>query len=80
MIGPYFDLVRRNRTYRRYWIGMGLSMAGEWFTTIALFVLITVGRNRISHSGWSLRSGCWPSPCHNRWLVCSMIDSRGNGS
>lgn len=41
MIGPYFDLVRRNRTYRRYWIGMGLSMAGEWFTTIALFVLIT---------------------------------------
>ena len=36
----YIRLVKTNRTYRRFWIAAFVSMFGEWFNTIALFILI----------------------------------------
>lgn len=36
----YVRLVRENRTYRHFWIATFISMYGEWFNTIALFLII----------------------------------------
>ena len=36
----YVRLVKTNRTYRRFWLAAFVSMFGEWFNTIALFVII----------------------------------------
>ena len=36
----YVRLVRENKTYRQFWIAAFISMFGEWFNTIALFLLI----------------------------------------
>ena len=36
----FIELLRGNPVYRRLWIGLSVSMLGEWFNTVALFVLI----------------------------------------
>ncbi|HJL59226.1 MAG TPA: MFS transporter, partial [Candidatus Thalassarchaeaceae archaeon] len=36
----FLELLRNNSTYRRLWLGLAISMLGEWFSTVALFVLI----------------------------------------
>ena len=36
----YVRLVRENKTYRSFWFAAFISMFGEWFNTIALFLLI----------------------------------------
>ena len=36
----YYRLVRENRTYRRFWLAAFISKFGEWFNTIALFLII----------------------------------------
>ena len=36
----YVQLVRENKTYRQFWLAAFISMFGEWFNTIALFLLI----------------------------------------
>ena len=36
----YVRLVRENKTYRQFWLAAFISMFGEWFNTIALFLLI----------------------------------------
>jgi len=36
----YVRLVKTNRNYRRFWLAAFVSMFGEWFNTIALFVII----------------------------------------
>jgi len=36
----YLSLVRENKTYRKFWIAAFISMFGEWFNTIALFLII----------------------------------------
>jgi MFS family permease len=36
----YFELVRCNRAFRRFWFANIISMLGEWVNLIALFVLI----------------------------------------
>ncbi len=36
----FIELLMQNSTYRRLWIGLAISMLGEWFNTVALFVLI----------------------------------------
>tara|TARA_B110000438_G_scaffold300401_1_gene352707 strand:+ start:7039 stop:8301 length:1263 start_codon:yes stop_codon:yes gene_type:complete len=36
----FIELLRRNPVYRRLWLGLSVSMLGEWFNTVALFVLI----------------------------------------
>ena len=40
MDNPYVRLVRENDTYRKFWIAAFISMFGEWFNTIALFLII----------------------------------------
>ncbi|PXY76966.1 MAG: MFS transporter, partial [Methanobacteriota archaeon] len=36
----FIELLRVNSTFRKYWVGNSISMLGEWFNTVALFVLI----------------------------------------
>ena len=36
----FLELLRINPVYRRFWFGLSVSMLGEWFSTVALFVLI----------------------------------------
>ena len=36
----FLELLRVNPVYRRFWVGLSISMLGEWFNTVALFVLI----------------------------------------
>ncbi|MDP6899981.1 MAG: MFS transporter [Candidatus Thalassarchaeaceae archaeon] len=36
----FIELLRVNPTFRKYWCANAISMLGEWFNTIALFVLI----------------------------------------
>lgn len=36
----FLELLRVNPVYRRFWIGLAISMLGEWFNTVALFVLV----------------------------------------
>ena len=36
----FIELLRVNPTFRKYWFANAISMLGEWFNTIALFVLI----------------------------------------
>ncbi|MEC9090998.1 MAG: MFS transporter, partial [Candidatus Thermoplasmatota archaeon] len=36
----FLELLKRNSTFRRLWFGLAISMLGEWFNTVALFVLI----------------------------------------
>ena len=36
----YFSLLKNNGKYRKFWSASVVSMFGEWFNTIALFVLI----------------------------------------
>lgn len=36
----FTELLRVNPVFRRYWTGNAISMLGEWFNTVALFVLI----------------------------------------
>ena len=36
----YVQLVRENKAFRRLWIAAVISMLGQWFNTIALFLLI----------------------------------------
>lgn len=36
----FIELLRNNPVYRRLWLGLAISMLGEWFSTVALFVLI----------------------------------------
>ena len=36
----FLELLKRNKTFRRLWYGLAISMLGEWFSTVALFVLI----------------------------------------
>jgi MFS family permease len=37
----YLELVRRNVSFRRLWIGNIVSLLGDWFNTIALYSLVT---------------------------------------
>ncbi len=36
----FLELLKNNPTFRRLWMGLAISMMGEWFSTVALFVLI----------------------------------------
>ena len=36
----FLELLVQNKTFRRLWFGLAISMLGEWFSTVALFVLI----------------------------------------
>ena len=36
----FLELLKNNPTFRRLWMGLAISMIGEWFSTVALFVLI----------------------------------------
>lgn len=36
----YLELIRTNHAFRRLWLASVISMLGEWFNTIALFLLI----------------------------------------
>lgn len=36
----YMDLLRRNRSFRRLWLGQVVSQMGDWFDTLALYTLI----------------------------------------
>ena len=36
----YLSLIRENKEFRRLWIAAVVSMLGQWFNTIALFLLI----------------------------------------
>ena len=36
----FFELLKNNPTFRRLWMGLAISLLGEWFSTVALFVLI----------------------------------------
>ena len=36
----FLELLKKNPTFRRLWMGLAISMMGEWFSTVALFVLI----------------------------------------
>ena len=36
----YMDLLRRNRSFRRLWLGRVVSQMGDWFDTLALYTLI----------------------------------------
>jgi len=36
----FLELLRVNQVYRRFWFGLSVSMLGEWFNTVALFVLV----------------------------------------
>ena len=36
----YWELIKSNSKYRRLWSATVISMLGEWFNTIALFLLI----------------------------------------
>ena len=36
----YLELVRNNSDYRRFWLATVVSMFGQWFNLIAMFVLI----------------------------------------
>ena len=36
----FLELLKNNPIFRRLWIGLAISLLGEWFSTVALFVLI----------------------------------------
>jgi MFS family permease len=36
----YWQLLRQNPRYRRLWLGLVVSMVGDWFRTIALYLLV----------------------------------------
>jgi len=36
----YFELLRKNPTYTRFWLSFLISNGGTWFNTIAVFVLV----------------------------------------
>lgn len=36
----FLELLQRNPVYRRLWFGLSISMLGEWFSSVAFFVLI----------------------------------------
>ena len=36
----YLRLLRRNQAFRRIWMGNVVSLAGDWFTSIALFAML----------------------------------------
>lgn len=36
----FIELLRKNPVFRRYWYANSISMLGEWFNTVAIFVLI----------------------------------------
>src|SRR5215510_14504032 len=49
----YWALLRGNARYRRLWLGLVVSMAGDWFRTIALYhlVLHLTGASGLALSG-----------------------------
>ena len=49
----YWALLRDNARYRRLWAGLVVSMAGDWFRTIALYhlVLRLTGASGLALSG-----------------------------
>ena len=57
----YIRLVRENKTYRRFWFAAFISMFGEWFNTIALFLLILKYTNSELLLGilMAVRMGCF---------------------
>ena len=36
----FIELLRVNQIFRKYWFAHTISMLGEWFNTVALFVLL----------------------------------------
>ena len=38
--GGYVELLRRNRDFRRLWLGQVVSQMGDWFNTIALYTIV----------------------------------------
>ena len=36
----YLDLIRRNRAFRRIWLGQVVSQMGDWFDSIAVYTLV----------------------------------------
>jgi MFS family permease len=36
----YLDLIRRNRQFRRIWLGQVVSQMGDWFDSIAVYTLV----------------------------------------
>jgi MFS family permease len=36
----YIEILRKNRDFRRLWLGQLVSQAGDWFNTVALFLLL----------------------------------------
>lgn len=41
MIGTYWKMMRRNPSYARLWLADAVSLMGDWFSLIALAVLVT---------------------------------------
>ena len=39
-LAPYFELLRRNRAFRRLYVAQLISFAGDWFATVALLGLV----------------------------------------
>jgi len=37
----YWALIVGNRNFRRLWVGNVISLLGDWFNTLALYVLVT---------------------------------------
>ena len=37
----YWELIRNNRNFRRLWLGNVVSMLGDWFNTLAIYVLVS---------------------------------------
>jgi MFS family permease len=56
-IGPavgYGALLRTNKAYRRLWLGAIVSLAGDWFTTVALFSMLLEFTGRAESVGFAL--------------------------
>lgn len=48
----FIELLRINPVFRRYWFANSISMLGEWFNTIAIFVLIeSISNSALAISG-----------------------------
>jgi MFS family permease len=48
----FIELLRVNPIFRRYWIANSISMLGEWFNTVAIFVLIeSISTSALAISG-----------------------------
>ena len=78
----YYQLLRRNRSFRRLWIGQVISELGNWFNFIAALGLVRVVSNARSGSNHA-RSPLSPGAFHALCSTCrrvrrSMVASHGD--